>query len=399
MKKISFVVLMTLLVNPGIDAQESFLTPSDGLTTSIPFEGIYSALEISNNTLYALEADTVYFIDLISGSTLKKLGLPDQSYKGFPSFITISPNATDVWVGYTTGDNSDDRIYYINTTDNIWNHVATFPANFDLAFWKGQAIVTGLNSSSWSDPTGIWLLDDSGQDKHRLLIALDGYSAGLDIDNAGNVYYASSYFSDNALLKWNTDDITAVMESTNDTLKAESATVLTNLPAGSYDIDLDRTGNIVFSCNKYVEDHFESFIGMWDENDSYDTLATTDLFLTHLSTWGNISLKDPGNEVYAMAYGTEIAEVHFDIPQALISVRISEAITVYPNPAVDYIKIKGKNLSKGLVTITDLNGRTVLKQEHLNSDEAINVTSLVPGNYVLTYRTNKHIYKALILKK
>lgn len=97
MKKISFVVLMTLLVSPGIDAQENYLSVGDTLKTTIPIEGFYDAIDISNDgIMYALAGDTVFLTNLASGLRVDTLVVTDQTYSGYPTFITLDPGNNDV---------------------------------------------------------------------------------------------------------------------------------------------------------------------------------------------------------------------------------------------------------------------------------------------------------------
>ncbi len=490
MKRFFLLAVLAVLLHPGIDAQVNFLTASDSLNTSSPIEGTYSAFEVIRDTMYAIEGNTIYILDLKEGHTIEYSTLPDEAYTGFPSFITISPNQMNLWVGFTTSDNSDDRIYNLDMFEKTWMHIATMPANFDLAYWNDRVLVSGLNSMSWSDPNGIWLLDESGNNEHRLLIVTGGYSSGLDTDGEGNVYYASSYFSDNVLLKWNATDIASTIESSQDTLKTEAATVLSTLPAGAYDIDLDIAGNIIFNCNNFVQ----NFIGV-SNGSSYDTLATTDLFLTKLSARGNVQNTRATDQVYVQAYGTEIAEIHRDVPPVVsapipdltimtdesegyafnlfdvfhddddhdsifsfallensnpdvvycaldehslilhhaqatpgtaeiivqasshvysindtVGITVSfpagiedqdpgEAIMVYPNPASNFVKISAQDLEHGMVSILDMNGRTVLRQGYEQSNDAIDISSLTPGNYLLVLRKDDLLYRTMILKK
>jgi hypothetical protein len=395
MKNFFFLAVIAMLVHPGIDAQENFLTAQKSLDTSIPIEGYYSAIDISNDLLYALAGDTVYIIDIANGTVSDKMSVSDQSYSGFPAFLTVDQVSMDIWVGYTTTGNVDDRIYKYASELEEWSHVATFPSNFDLALRNGIAFVAGLNSSNFEDPNGIWLLDESGDNEHRMLIAAGGYSAGLDIDIEGNLYYATSFFSDNSLLKWSTSDITVAIEDTQDTLKIEDAEVLASLPAGAYDIDLDVANNIAFNCNNFVV----NFIGMWDGEFGYDTLATSDQYLTHLATLGDLSVKNPANKVFALAYGSVLSEVHYEIPSSVTVSFLTDEITVYPNPVQDNFRIETENMDQAYLILSDMSGRSVLKQEYSNSGESVDVSFLIPGNYVMTYVSKGLVHKAVIQKK
>jgi len=61
-------------------------------------------------------------------------------------------------------------------------------------------------------------------------------------------------------------------------------------------------------------------------------------------------------------------------------------IVVYPNPATDFITIAVKNIDEArpaLVTITDFSGKELIKTQ--NSGEQINISSLKPGIYFVSY--------------
>jgi len=395
MRKFFILAVMVIFVYPGIDAQENFLTAHKSLSTTVPIQGFYGAMDVINDLMYALDGDTVYTIDIENATVLNKMRVTDQDYSGFAAFLTINQQNHDIWVGYTTIGNTDDRIYKYDSDQEIWSHKATFPSNFDLAFRDGKALVSGLNSTNFEDPNGIWLLDESGANEHRMLVKIAGYSAGLDIDKEGNVFYATSMNSNNSLLKWSSSELDAVLESENDTLKIEAAEVLATLPAGAYDLDLDTTNNIIFNCNNFVE----NFIGIWDGGSAYDTLATSDQYITRITARGDLSVKIPGNQVFALAYGYYISEVHFEISSSLALANINNEIKVYPNPVQDDFRITSENTNKAYLILTDMNGRSILKQEYLNSNESVDVSFLVPGNYILTFMNNGLVHKTIIQKK
>ncbi len=395
MNKFCMMALMAMLVHSGLNAQENFLTAHKSLNSTVPIQGYYGAMDVNNDLMYALGGDTVYTIEIGTSTVLNKMRVTDQAYSGFAAFLTFDKQSNDIWVGYTTSGNTDDRIYKYDNELEEWSHVATFPSNFDLALRNGTAFVAGLNSSNFEDPNGIWLLDESGENEHRMLIAAGGYSAGLDIDSEGNLYYATSFFSDNSLLKWSNANITDAIKDNQDTLKIEEAEVLASLPAGAYDIDLDVTNNIAFNCNNFVE----NFIGVWDGEFGYDTLATSVQYLTHLTTLGNLSVKNPANKVFALAYGSVLSEVHYEIPSSVAASVLKNEITVYPNPVQDDFRIETENTAQGYLILTDMSGRNVLKQEYTNTNELVDVSFLVPGNYVMTYMIKGLVHKAVIQKK
>lgn len=57
---------------------------------------------------------------------------------------------------------------------------------------------------------------------------------------------------------------------------------------------------------------------------------------------------------------------------------------IYPNPAKDFIYIKGiDNSQKPIINIYDKTGRLVISNAELNNDGKINITALEKGNYIL----------------
>jgi len=389
------VAIIALFVHPGIDAQENFLTAHKSLDSSVPIEGFYGAIDIHDDLMYALGGDTVYTIDIETSAVINKMSVSKNSYTVFEAFLSFDKVSKNIWVGYTTTGNADDRIYKYDNDLETWTHVATFPSNFDLGLRDGKAFVCGLNSTNFTDPNGIWLLDESGANEHRMLFKIGGYSAGLDIDKDGNLFYATSLISENALLKWKDTDIDAVIDSANDTLRIEDAEVLANLPAGAYDLDLDTASNIVFNCNNFVE----NFIGIWDGGSGYDTLATSDQYIARLATRGDLSVKTPGDQVFAMAYGYYISEVHYKISSSDASQISKDHFTIYPNPVMNEFRIDMENTGNTSLILRDINGRMVMNKEYRNSNESVDVSSLVPGNYILTLINNGTVYQSLIQKK
>ncbi|MFC3161156.1 T9SS type A sorting domain-containing protein [Chryseobacterium arachidis] len=77
-------------------------------------------------------------------------------------------------------------------------------------------------------------------------------------------------------------------------------------------------------------------------------------------------------------------------------VNIKKEISIYPNPAADFIYIKN---IQGLnnYTIFDASGRTVL-QDSLHEDK-INISSLIKGSYLLKIVTKERSYNFKFIKK
>jgi hypothetical protein len=76
----------------------------------------------------------------------------------------------------------------------------------------------------------------------------------------------------------------------------------------------------------------------------------------------------------------------------------TSSLSVYPNPATDYIVID--NIFAGTdITISDVSGRTVYKQTAAGNKETLSVASLAKGIYLLTLQTGNNKSVGKIIKK
>ena len=276
MKKIflslAFFVLLALS-----GAGQSYLTPSPGYKARdiLPSYTNFQAIDIYDTLLYGTDGDTIHCLNLESGEVVRKYGKP-AGYVSFPSFISVSPDGQEIWAGFTVIGNADDRIYRIDLETGEWNLAGTLGGNIDLVWWNDSILVSGLNSSSWDAPGSIFVLDTSGQDKHRKIIETGGFAAGIAVDTLVNLYYGTSYSMDpNVLLRWDSTTIAGIMaDAGTDTLRPGDAAKLSNLTAGTYDSHIDAGGNLLFNLNLYLSD---KVIARWNgrEGDgyNYDTLA------------------------------------------------------------------------------------------------------------------------------
>jgi hypothetical protein len=76
-------------------------------------------------------------------------------------------------------------------------------------------------------------------------------------------------------------------------------------------------------------------------------------------------------------------------------------ITIYPNPATDFIKIATNNIDEAApvwVTITDLSGRELIKTQYYYGEQ-INISSLQPGIYFILYEAKgKRLGQSRLIK-
>jgi len=224
-------------------ADSQFFAPVTGTADDILTDYSFWSYDVSGNQVVGWANGSLQLLDK-SGKLISNFGTP-TGYSGYNSFTTIDPSGNSVWVGFTT--NGDDRIYQVDYATGAWTHKATLASNFDMEFYGGNAYVSGLNSTDWSAPTSIWLLDTSGSDNHDKLVEMSGNSAGLAFDSAGNAYYASYSGSDSTLYKWDAADIAGAIGAGY--LTYDDGTKLSDLELGAYDTDVDDADNIIFNGN------------------------------------------------------------------------------------------------------------------------------------------------------
>ncbi len=77
---------------------------------------------------------------------------------------------------------------------------------------------------------------------------------------------------------------------------------------------------------------------------------------------------------------------------------ISNEVSVFPNPATDYIQVELANSDMYTVSIVDINGRTLRSGEELQANR-IDVSRLATGTYVLQLKSEDKIASKLFIKK
>lgn len=84
-------------------------------------------------------------------------------------------------------------------------------------------------------------------------------------------------------------------------------------------------------------------------------------------------------------------------PSGIVNVQ-SAHYSVYPNPVIDKLYIKGDQALPYSFVLTDMLGRT-LKQSNTSSSEPISMSYLKPGQYVLKIIGNQTATSFVIIKK
>ncbi len=298
--------------------------------------GEYQGLQIVNPT---------------SGATVMSLGLPSgylaqYTQGGFcgvwSSFVTADPDGSSLWVGFTNYGNTDDRIYQV-TLDGRWTEKARLTGNFDMEF-DGTTAYVSANTSGLSAPdNSLWLFDTiTGQT--RAFAYVGGYSAGLGVDSAGNVYYGNYGFSpgNQYIYRFSAQQISDALAEEM-LLQLADATILSRLDAnGPYDLDVDAADNVVFNLNTGDENgSYSSKIAVWDgeigSGLNYDVIGDgsgANRWYTMLATTGDI--RQAGGTVYVQDYFSpgiaQLTAVSVPEPSAvtlLFIVGVTGALCVY----------------------------------------------------------------------
>ncbi|MDD2562920.1 MAG: DUF4465 domain-containing protein [Salinivirgaceae bacterium] len=311
-KFLSITFGLLLLANVS-QSQNSYLTAVGNNSANDIFTDydMLSTFDIKDGVLYGNTGDTIICINIITGEELVKYGKP-QGYNAYPSFVYANPTNNEIWAGFTVTGNSDDRIYRIDLETAEWHHKATLTGNFDMEIINNQLVVDG---AIYGEENKIYLLDTTGNNSHRLIIETSGSSAGITADAQGNLYFATATFDDNYLVKWSSSAVLGILSNTDlPVLQMSDAVILSDLPAGAYDCDIDQKGNVIFSVNDYASD---KILAIWNKTEgngyNYDTLAYTsdDMdWLTMVKTMGDVLESGNNNGAFVLSYARPIAKIN-----------------------------------------------------------------------------------------
>jgi hypothetical protein len=366
---------------------QTYLAPENNFKVAdfFPDYSAVSAFDIFNDQLFIHDGDTIYQVDMTKGSEIGRFGEPaEYDATNYVSFLTVSPDGTTLWTGYTSDGNADDRIYSIDVETDSWKLQARFPGNFDLIFWNNSILVSGLNSVTWGDPNAIYVLDTSGQDQHRMIIETGGNSAGMAVDSLGSIYFGTSYFMNpNAIFRWDSTQLAQVLNSIDlDTLKISDGEKLTNIPAGANDCEVDEAGNLVFNLNLYGG---LKVLAKWNGNAgngmNLDTIAVAAGewdWLGSLSTMGDVDKPEMENRIVTFSFGQPLADVH-----------TADYLPVVANPVADILILNP--ISDTVIDLSNVfsdpddDNAGILKTVKSNSNEALLGASVSGDQLTLSY--------------
>ncbi len=168
----------------------------------------------------------------------------------FGAFARISPDGSQVWVGFTVSGDKNDRIYSLPFAGGSATYQATLASNYDLEFAKVgttyQPFVSGPNSVVLGAPNAVWLLNTSGG-SHAEIVSLGGYGSGLAFDAAGNLYAMNQTLL--KLYRFAAADVQKVALGLAATMTVDNAAWSTSTALGGSDITVDGAGHVFFNAN------------------------------------------------------------------------------------------------------------------------------------------------------
>jgi hypothetical protein len=397
------LIAFSMLALPAFG--QSTLSPEYGYSVStwLPEFPNVGAFDFSDTLFFLHDGDTIHMLSVNTGEELNTFGEPWDYADSFVSFLTISPDGTTIWTGYTNYGSADDRIYSIDVESGEWKQRATFPGNWDLVFWRDSILVSGLNSSSWDAPSAIFLLDTTGNNVHRKIIEAGGYSAGVAIDSQENLYYGTSYPMDpNALYRWHVDTLRKIIEDPLEpVLLITDAEKLTDLPAGVYDCEVDEGDHVLFNMN--LDGGIQALCkwnGVSGDGQHIDTLATAAGewdWLGNLKSRGDITLTAPGNMVVTYSFGQPLSAITHVSTVGLSETHVPD-FSVYPNPSRGIMNILSGQEDIMEIRVYTLQGTLVHRVSSLNPGAEIDISNLEPGSYILRLRDGRGSFSKMIQK-
>jgi len=153
------------------------------------------------------------------------------------------------------------------------------------------------------------------------------------------------------------------------------------------------------------------------DKDVFDLTATSSsgLAITYTSSDTNVAtilgntitvLYAGVTTITAMQAGNNNYEAASDVAQTLTIVTLgiddeilSKVVKLYPNPAVNFIKLDIGAIEKASIKVFDINGKLVLDNKNYNSKEVLNISNLKIGIYFVKIKSNKGNTMKKFIKK
>jgi methionine-rich copper-binding protein CopC len=181
---------------------------------------------------------------------------------------------------------------------------------------------------------------------------------------------------------------------------------ITDKTTWSFVTELKATQTITFgSLNHTTEDVFDltatssSGLSITYTSSNTDVATISGKTVTVLSAGSTtITAKQAGNSNYESA--PDVTQVLTIITLGVEDdIALSEVMKLYPNPAVNFIKIDLGTIEKGAVKIFDINGKLLLNMDDYSSKEVLNISNLKIGVYFVKIESDKGNSMKKFIKK
>jgi hypothetical protein len=158
---------------------------------------------------------------------------------------------------------------------------------------------------------------------------------------------------------------------------------------------LNAAGEIVYSGDSYQTGSVMTI------EESFDLPAGCYTFIVEDSYGDGLTYPENGHLYLTDSNGTEIMSypngvyglgdaVNFGTDESLAAEIIENTLTIYPNPATNHVTIA--NAENATISIYDISGKLVLKNQLSGSKSSIDISRLKTGSYIIKAETQNKVY-------
>jgi hypothetical protein len=287
---------------------------AEDIGSGYSLEGGFS---VYNGTGHFWNASTGYkTIDIATGTITQMDNPTSWLTNGGGDPFGLYDAYTNSFYAATYFDGGTSYVYQYDYDTSSWSAGVQSVNVYGGDFYNGDLYISGLREP-WTggyDSTYVSLFDFSGNGYHDALIETGGASAGVSLDNDGNVYYAAfTTTGDTALVRWTAAQVASVVNDLagghDDTyLTVDDGEILSLLPGGGNGITVDDDGNVYVTVNDLSTG--DGYLLMWDgtsgAGDNYIAIAEGSMYPYQ---WLG-PLDTDGDSIYgSMAWGAVITEI------------------------------------------------------------------------------------------
>ncbi len=267
------------------------------------------------------------------------------------------------------------------------------------------AAPTAVELSSYPGTTQVLTITDTGMNTNQVFHALSGST--LSLTGASNPEFTLDYNTDNAEIgtypltfgsPTNTDNIAGTIFAQGQTANY-TGTINTTVDAhGNLSFDVVGLGSYNGNVTRIVTTQTISFTIAF----VFPGTAVITSYYYYKDSDGSLAFRT--NDGVISVPGLDINE-GFSTREGLVTNTLStdetasqnNTIKLYPNPVNDYLHIQLDNsVSIQSITITDINGRTVLNKKDIV--DTINTSQLQSGFYMISISTDKGLLTKEFIK-